>query len=182
MKWTVSSDSIDDTPMDNSKTIDIEVTDYIYARDNNIKDGNRYNSGDPYEVGSLFDIITTQDIYGVDFVVDDASEPGAIVYGVIYSIDAASGDFIFETNTDDYSLTSNDINNELTITLPFFSSMQLTAGKTYLIMVGAYGDGGSTNDLVVRTAGVSPPQTSFKYDGADLTWYYTTKTLSLIHI
>lgn len=176
LKWTVSSDSIDDTPMDNSKTIDIEVTDYIYARDNNIKDGNRYNSGDPYEVGSLFDIITTQDIYGVDFVVDDASEPGAIVYGVIYSIDAASGDFIFETNTDDYSLTSNDINNELTITLPFFSSMQLTAGKTYLIMVGAYGDGGSTNDLVVRTAGVSPPQTSFKYDGADLTWYYTTKT------
>ena len=29
---------------------------------------------------------------------------------------------------------------------------------------------------LVRTAGVSAPQTSFKYDGADLTWYYTTKT------
>ena len=43
-------------------------------------------------------------------------------------------------------------------------------------MVGAYGDGGSTNDLVVRTAGTSEPQTSFKYDGADLTWYYTTST------
>ena len=35
---------------------------------------------------------------------------------------------------------------------------------------------GTRNDLVVRTAGVSEPQTSFKYDGADVTWYYTTST------
>ena len=176
LNWVASSDSIDDNPSDNIKVSEIEITDYVYARDNNIKDGNKFNSGDPYEIGNLFDIINTSFVDGVDFVVDDASEVGAIVYGVIYSIDAASGDFIFEMNTDDYNLTSNDINNEVTITLPFFSPVQLTGGKTYLIMVGAYGDGGSTNDLVVRTAGTSEPQTSFKYDGADLTWYYTTST------
>ena len=176
INWIASSDSIDDTPTDNIKTTDIEVTDYIYARDNNIKDGNNYNSGDSYEIGNFFDIINSSSVEGVDFVVDDASEIGAIVYGILYSIDAASGDFIFETNTDDYNLTANDITNEATITLPFFSPFQLTGGRTYLIMVGAYGDGGNTNDLVVRTAGVSEPQTSFKYNGTDLIWYYTTKT------
>lgn len=176
INWVASSDSIDDTPTDNIKTAEIEVTDYTYARDNNIKDGNKYNSGEPYEIGNLFDIINNSSVEAVDFVVDDASEVGAIVYGVLYSIDAASGDFIFEMNTDDYNLTANDITNEATITLPFFNPIQLTGGKTYLIMVGAYGDGGNTNDLVVRTAGVSEPQTSFKYDGADVTWYYTTST------
>ena len=94
----------------------------------------------------------------------------------MYSIDAASGDFVFEQNTDDYVLTATEINNEATITIPFFSPHPLNAGRRYLIMIGTYGDGGATNDLVVRTGGVSIPQTSFKYDGSDLTWYYTTRT------
>ena len=33
---------------DEKKTSIIEVTDYTYARDNNIKDGNRWNQGEPY--------------------------------------------------------------------------------------------------------------------------------------
>ena len=176
VKWTVSSDSLDNTPSDNYKTSIIEVTDYTYARDNNIKDGNRWNQGEPYELGNLFDIINNQDVWAVDFVVDDATEPGTIVYGILYSIDASSGDFIFEQNTDDYTISQTEIDNESTISLPFFSPFPLNGGRTYLIMVGTYGDGGATNDLVVRTAGISDPQTSFKYDGADLTWYYTTKT------
>ena len=94
----------------------------------------------------------------------------------MYSIDTASGDFVFEQNTDDYVLTATEINNEATITIPFFSPHPLNAGRRYLIMIGSYGDGGATNDLVVRTGGVSIPQTSFKYDGSDLTWYYTTRT------
>ena len=176
VKWMVSSDSIDNTPSDNYKTSIIEVTDYTYARDNNIKDGNRWNQGEPYELGNLFDIINNQDVWAVDFVVDDATEPGTIVYGILYSIDASSGDFVFEQNTDDYNISQTEIDNEATISLPFFSPFPLNAGRTYLIMVGTYGDGGATNDLVVRTAGISDPQTSFKYDGTDLTWYYTTKT------
>ena len=176
IKWTVSSDSIDNTPSDNFKSLSIEVTDYIYARDNNIKDGNRWNQGEAYEIGNVFDVINNQEVWAVDFVVDDATEPGSIVYGILYSIDAASGDFVFEQNTDDYVLTASEINNEATITIPFFSPHPLNAGRRYLIMIGTYGDGGATNDLVVRTGGVSIPQTSFKYDGSDLTWYYTTRT------
>ena len=83
---------------------------------------------------------------------------------------------MWEGSSDDYILTSSDVSNESLITLCLFNPISLTGGKRYLAVVGSYGDAGATNDLVVRTAGVSAPQTSFKYDGADLTWYYTTKT------
>ncbi len=93
VKWSAISDSTDDTPSDNYRTESIMVTDYIYARDNDDRDGNRWNSGFAYEVGNYFDIINTADVYGLDFVVDDVSNPGSIVYGALYSIDA-NGDFI----------------------------------------------------------------------------------------
>jgi hypothetical protein len=176
LKWIASSDSIDDTPSDNYANEIIEVTDYTYARDNDSPDGNRYNSGEPYEIGNYYDIINNETLEGIEFKVDDASNPGSVVYAAVYSIDAASGDFIWEGNTDDYILTSSDVSNESLITLCLFNPINLTGGKGYLPVVGSYGDAGATNDLVVRTAGVSAPQTSFKYDGSDLTWYYTTKT------
>jgi len=176
IKWIASSDSVDDTPSDNYKNEMIEITDYTYARDNDTPDGNRWNSGEPYEVGNYFDIINNEILEGIDFKVDDASNPGSVVYAAVYSIDAASGDFIWEGNSDDYILTSNDVSNETVITMCLFNPFTLTGGKGYLVVVGSYGDAGVTNDLVVRAAGVSAPQTSFKYDGTDLTWYYTTKT------
>ena len=52
----------------------------------------------------------------------------------------------------------------------------MLAGNGYLVVVGAYGNGGASNDLVVSRAGASAAQTSFFYDGTDLTWYYTTNT------
>ena len=49
--------------------------------------------------------------------------------------------------------------------------IDLTAGSTYLVVVGAYSAG-----LRVSNAGKSEPQTSFFLDMADNTWYYTTNT------
>ena len=43
------------------------------------------------------------------------------------------------------------------VTLCLFTPLTLTGGKGYLVVVGSYGDAGATNDLVVRTAGVSAP-------------------------
>ena len=49
-------------------------------------------------------------------------------------------------------------------------------GQSYLVVVATYGDGGVSNDVVVATAGISSPQTSYYYDGTDATWYYSTAT------
>jgi hypothetical protein len=177
---SISSDSTDlygdDNPNDNSATETIEITDYLYARDMGVADGGSYNVGEAFEVGPYFDIFADQTLKAIDVTISNSSEPGAIIYGVIYSVDAATGDFIFEGNTDDYQLTSSDVSSGATITLPLFSPFTVLTGRGYLVVAGAYGDAGATNDLVVATSGNSEPQTCFYYDGTDLTWYYTTGT------
>ena len=173
---SVNSDSTDNNLLDNSATETIAITDYIYARDMGTSDGGSYNAGEAFEVGPYFDIFADQDLKAIDVTISSSSEPGAFVYAVIYSVDAATGDFIFEGNTDDYQLTSSDVSSGATITLPLFSPFTLLNGRGYLAVAGAYGDAGATNDLVVATSGTSEAQTSFYYDGTDLTWYYTTGT------
>ena len=44
-------------------------------------------------------------------------------------------------------------------------------------MVGSYGDGGSTSDLVTASSGASAPQTTFYLDYTDQIWYYTTSNV-----
>jgi hypothetical protein len=71
-------------------------------------------------------------------------------------------------------LTAGNI--DAMMTLPLQNEQALTAGEPYLVVVGSYGDGGATNDLVIATSGTSEPQTTFYYDMTDVTWYYTTST------
>ena len=174
--WSVYSDSIDDNINDNTVSEVIEITEYIYARDKGSIDGGSYNAGEAFEVGNYFDIIANQTLKAIDITISGSTEPGAVVYAAIYSIDPSTGDFIWEGNTEDYITTSSDVSNQATVTLPLFSPLTLTGGKGYIAVAGAYGDGGTTNDIVIATSGDSEPQTSFYYDGIDLTWYYTTST------
>jgi len=173
--FSVASDSVDADPANNTIAAgSMEVTDYIYARDNGVDAGGSYNQGNAFEMGNYFDVFADQDMYTINVKIHSAAQPGAVVYGVVYSVDAATGDFIFEQNTDDYVLASGDLGTEIQLTL--FSPFTLLSGNGYVVVIGGYGDGGATNDLVVQTAGISDPQTSFFYDGTDLTWYYTTST------
>jgi len=73
-----------------------------------------------------------------------------------------------------YVLTSGNLGQ--LITLPLQNPQALNAGEPYLVVVGSFGDGGASNDLVVATSGVSEAQTTFYFDMTDQTWYYTTST------
>ena len=92
----------------------MEVTENIYARDNGNVTGGSFNSGNAYEIGNYFDIFADQTIYSINVGIHTACEAGAIMYATIYSIDAATGDFIFEGNTDDYTVDASDIDAEVT--------------------------------------------------------------------
>jgi hypothetical protein len=105
--------------------------------------------------------------------VNGAAEIGAEIYLKLYSIDPATGDFLYVDETGPYVLTSNDIDAEVTLSF-LGGNYPLNAGESYLLVAGSNGDGGATNDLVVGTAGPAPAQTCFYYDMTDLTWYYTT--------
>lgn len=172
--YTVASDFTDADPSNNTGASTFDVTQFIYARDNGTPVGGSYNSGNAYEIGNIFDIVTSTTLYGANITIGSSSEGNPLIYAKLYSIDPGTGDFIFMEQSDDYALDASEFGTE--IYLPLLSAQTLNAGEPYLLVVGAYGDGGATSDLVTATAGDSEAQTTFYFDGTDQTWYYTTST------
>ncbi|NVK63566.1 MAG: T9SS type A sorting domain-containing protein [Flavobacteriales bacterium] len=157
--------------------INLDVTDFIYARDNanNVIEGGSYNQGNGFESGNVFDIFTDAEITGVEVGIASTAVVDAVIYVKLYTIDPTTGDFILEDQSLPYTLQAGDIGNFISLPL-LGGAYLLTAGETYLVTVGTDGDGGLTNDLVVMTSGSSEAQTTFYYDATDLTWYYSTST------
>ncbi|MFK7783806.1 MAG: T9SS type A sorting domain-containing protein [Crocinitomicaceae bacterium] len=177
-----------DTGISNNDFDDIifEVDDFIYARDNGAQaiDGGYFNAGDAFEVGNIFDIFTDAEMTGIQVGISTNTDPGTTIYVSIYTIDPTSGDFLLQDQSVQYLLTPGDIGSIINLTL-VGGNFQLTAGESYLVMVGSPGNGAlpNTNDLVVMSSGDSPASTgaeatSFTYQPNDPNgpWFYTTTT------
>lgn len=169
----LTADSTDDVPINNTiSNTAFSVTNYIYARDNGTPAGSTSNGTDGFESGNLFDIWTAQTLKGIDVrMLGGASGTtvGTEVFVKLYSIDATTGDFVFESESDPYIVTAADlnVNKMLMLNVP----VNLVPNTTYLAVMGAYSQG-----LRVVNAGSSEPQTSFFFDYFDNTWYYQTGT------
>jgi hypothetical protein len=169
----LTADSTDDVPANNViANTAFSVTNYIYARDNGTPAGSTSNGTDGFESGNLFDIWSAQTLKGIDVrMLGGASGTtvGTEVFVKLYSIDATTGDFVFESESDPYIVTAADlnVNKMLMLNVP----VNLVANTTYLAVMGAYSQG-----LKVVNAGSSEPQTSFFFDYFDNTWYYQTGT------
>ena len=151
----------------------IAINPYVYSRDNGTALSGSFNGGMGFEVGNIFDIFANTTIGGGSVYISNAAEVGAEMYLKLYSIDPATGDFVYVDESNPYVLTANDIDAEVTLSF-LGGNYPLNAGEAYLLVAGSNGDGGATNDLVVGTAGPAPVQTCYYYDMTDNTWYYTT--------
>ena len=152
--------------------INIEVNDYIYARDKDVILGGIYNSGQGFEVGPVFDIFNSATLYGIDGVINTTAAEGAEIFAKLYYANPTTGNFDFVDESLPYVITAADLGQKHTFALQ--TPQALTAGESYLALVGSYGDGGASNDLVVASAGGAPAQTVYYFDYTDQTWYYTS--------
>jgi len=182
----VTSPNVDVIPADNTVAgiASFVVSNTTYAREDGNRTGgtlNRDGDGNAagYQVGNVFDIVTSDELYGIDFYVSPTSDVDADYSGTLYSIDPTTGDFIYVDETDIGVLTADDLDTWITVT--FNTPQTLNAGESYLVVVGSQG-GIGTNGLVTGTSGNSEDQTSFYFDptdptgGPDGTWFYTTST------
>lgn len=169
---STASGQQDANPFDNSfGPINLTVGGSIYSRDNGIPDGLIDNAGQGFEVGNIYEIYSTSTIEAITAHIHNAASLGAEIYAKLYSFDN-TGDFVFANESAPYVLTAADIDADLT--LPLLTEQSLNAGELYLVVIGSYGDGGASNDLVISTSGVSEAQTSFFM--TNQTWFYTTST------
>lgn len=172
---TLMTTETDDVPTNNAiAPYSFAVTNYIYARDNGVASGYTSNATDPFETGNFFDIFADQTLKGVDVRLATGTPTGASAiefYVRIYQIDI-NGDLVYVTESPQIMATAAMLNSNYTVYLG--SPIQLTAGTTYLVMVGSYSAG-----LRVANAGTSYDQTSFLLDGNDIdlsSLYYQTST------
>lgn len=170
---TNNTEITDEVPANNTiADVNFAITNYVYARDNGTFSGSTSNGTDGFEVGNLFDIFADQTIKGINVRLaggTGGTTVGTEVFAKLYSIDPATGDFIFMEESAPLVVASNNLNTILTMVL--LNPQNLVAGETYLAVVGSFDSG-----LKVSNAGTSDVQTSFFKDLAADQWFYTTST------
>jgi hypothetical protein len=174
----ITADLVDDVPANNVLTGNsFVVNDYIYARDT---DGNPSPGGGEdngslgdfaFEAGSYFDAFATEAIFGLDVTIGNGTPDGTIIYGKLYVWDGSA--FTYVDETAEYTVTSAEAASNANISLELFTHPSITAGSTYLAVVGCY------SEFYYGVSGYSPDQTSFiMYGGVGGTGsqYYTNGT------
>ena len=169
------------------ETRNIEVSQYLYA-----KDEGAANQAGAYAVGDLddqnqittrFEIYANADLYSLRVFIEDGSTVGSKVYAVIYEADStASNSLFFLDQSDDYTLTAQDLGNWVDV--PFSNPISLFSGYAYEFGIGGYqhpvdisrvgstanpalynGEHSSFDELGLSTQSAGSP-----------TWYYITST------
>ena len=162
----------DANPNDNAfKPFKFNVSADVYARDTLVRGGGSFNQGAGFELGNLFDIFTNETLYSIDVDIHPTTAANTEISVKLYTIDA-NGDFVYIAESDLLTLSTAQIGT--VVRVPLQAPQPLTAGEVYIPVV-VY-QGGAGNGLRVGTAGVSAPQTTFLYDIASTTWFFTTTT------
>ena len=152
------------------------VNDYIYGRDWDQAAGTWRVARDcgGMILGTTLDIYANETVYALQVHIDDESVVGTPLYVVLYENDPAGGDPIYLTQSDDYTLTANDLDNWISV--PFDGGEDVYAGTSYLAAVGGYAS--PTDTFKVNISGESQSGCYIQDNGCDLnsanpfgTWY-----------
>ena len=181
ISWDVTQAETDDIPANAEPAGDsFQVTEHVYAVDDDAVEASFGNQGFGWEAGSYFDIWNDQTAYAIQIKLHNSSEAGSNVYGKIYSLDENAQSFadalVFEQQTIFHEVTAQDLAQGV-ITIPLAAPLMLTAAKnTYFVAAVTDGDGGQTDDVQLATSGKSRPQTSFIFFADDNNWFWTDDT------
>jgi len=135
-----SQTEIDDDLSNNTRTATFAVTDSVYAIDNGIYGGQWWNQGtsgnaNPYEIGAVYEIVSTTKTGTVSVFVGDNSVVGSAFVVNIYQDNGTSYDFV--GTTDPFDVTTANLGNW--VTLSWAPYITLTAGTNYLVAVQCFG-------------------------------------------
>ena len=177
--YTVEMWGTGDSTSTSKASLDMTVTDYVYARDYDNPDGawrvGRSCGGQI--LGLKYDMYADETLYSIQVHIDSESVPGTSVYATLFEDDPAA-DPIYLTQTDDYVLTSADLGNWVTI--PFDGGESLYAGTGYVAAVGGYAN--PIDTFLVSTSGESQGSCFIQDNGCDIGsggygyWYTTSET------
>ena len=154
------------------------VNDDIYGRDWNQAAGSWRVGRDcgGMVLGTSLDIYANETVYALQVHIDAESVIGSSLFVALYENDA-TGDPVYLTQSDDYTLTANDLDNWITV--PFDGGQDVFAGTSYLAAVGGYAN--PVDTFQVSVSGNSQGATCWIQDnGCDIgsagfgAWYWVS--------
>jgi len=167
--YSVGSDDADVDTTNNLDTAKIQVSDFIYARDNGLRTG-EVGDSDPFLAGNWMYAQANDLVTAIMVCFSSSSNVGVEVNAQILD---ANRDPIAETGY--HTLTTNDlspIGGNHFVWLPFDAPYELQAGSDYLVVLQHFGGA----SVMVGTSGLSIPQSSLLYRGSEDTWYSISTT------
>lgn len=174
--FQLSSDSVDATPENNADTLQISVSDFIYARDADRMTSSYSDYGttdQPFKVGNMFHVNVDETLYGIDIAISPESdldfEMNAMLLDDQLQPLAETG-YHTIVATDTCSYGGNKF-----VSFIFDEAQQLTAGGDYFVCAQSFGGA----HLEIGESGTSPASSSFLYSTTQpsgVNWYYTTST------
>ena len=172
-------------------TREIEVTDYVYGKDLGVTNSSSYILGgleDQNHITTRYEMYADEQLYGLRAYIGKPADVniseivGAEVKAIVYELDTtASNGLIFLAESDNYTLTVQDINSWIDI--PFLDPVPLRSGFAYEF--GAVGFQHPTLKSYIGTSGTSlynGEHSLFDEMGLSAnsngtpTWYYITTT------
>jgi hypothetical protein len=169
------------------ETRNIEVSQYLYAKDEGAANqaGSRAlgAADDENQISTRYEIYANADLYSLRVFIDDGSTVGSKIYAVIYESDStASNGVFFLDQSDDYTLTAQDLGNWVDV--PFSNPISLFAGYAYECGVGGYQHPIDISEIgmTANPALYNGEHSLFDVTGISTqsagvpTWYYITST------
>ena len=140
--WNFTGDGVDTYADNDEIAATMKVTDYTYARDNNVSTGNitnfASNSGESFAIGNGMDIFADGVIGALDIKIGDATDNvDQLIFGQIMRFDEGAGDFVYIDQTNDHTITSGE--NGGWIRVVFDDPISVSAGDLILVLAGHYG-------------------------------------------
>tara|TARA_B100000902_G_scaffold400002_1_gene474445 strand:+ start:13232 stop:15040 length:1809 start_codon:yes stop_codon:yes gene_type:complete len=126
-----------DSVMTDTVTLISVITNDVYGRDW-AQVGGYWRVGRPcggMVLATTYDMYADETVYGIQVHIDDASVPGTNIFVALYE-DDPNGDPIWLTQSDDYTLTSNDL--DTWVTIPIDGGWPIFNGNNYYAAVGGY--------------------------------------------
>ncbi|MBT5859425.1 MAG: T9SS type A sorting domain-containing protein [Flavobacteriales bacterium] len=177
--YTVNMWGTGDSTSSSTTTLTTVVTNYIYGRDEDSPDGawrvGRSCGG--MVLGAKYDMYADETLYSIQAHIDDESVVGTSVYAILYE-DDPSGDPIYLTQSDDYTITAADLGNWIEI--PFDGGQDIYAGTPYVAAIAGYAN--PVDTFLVSVSGTSRAGCYIQDNGCDIGsggfgyWYTTSET------
>jgi hypothetical protein len=158
---------------DNISSMDFEVSDWTWARDQTTFDGAFRNiggaNGAGVKIGHQLIVSADQMFGGIDVgIASSVDHDGQVFFAELHYYDDAGGAWVLIDNTDDMTIDNATMGGTI-VTLPFINgAAQVTAGMNLMVVAGHYGGAADASDHVrFATAGVAREGTVLGFDGTN---------------